>query len=171
MPIKRVMSFAFLFVMLLSFSSCGKTAEEETGNGMAEKAKTGIAQVSSFAIPIPAGWEGKGNKDKLYETERQALSFLLLGAEGTLEDALPQDLALFFSTGFYANQTEVIPEAGKEPFQSGTIENGRLNETWYYCGFNLENGQGFFVYVAKDSGEKERLMQYAETSYQGLARF
>lgn len=171
MPIKRLMVFLLLGMFLLTASSCGKKSAEERKESAAVEAKTAIAQVSSFAIPIPTGWEGKGNKDKLYEEDVQAVSFLLIGAEGSLEEALPQDLALFFSTGFYANQTEVMPETGNCTLQTGTIENGRLNETWYYCGFNLENGQGFFVYVAKDAGEKERLIQYAEMSYQGLARF
>ncbi len=162
MPIKQLLLIGLLLLLLVSLSACGTVVKEE---------KINFAQVSSFTIPIPEGWEGKGNKDKLYEAEQQALSFLLIGAEGTLEEALPQDLALFFSTGFYANQTEVIRKEEKEPFQYGTIENGRLNETWYYCGFNLENGQGFFVYVAKEPSEKERLIQYAETSYQGLACF
>jgi hypothetical protein len=171
MPIKQWLIFGFLLVALLFGSSCGKETKEVHGENAKKETETGIAQVSSFAIPIPAGWEEKGNKDKLYEEEVQALTFLLIGAEGSLEEALPQDLALFFSTGFYANQTEVVPEDGKENLQSGRIENGRLNETWYYCGFNLENERGFFVYVAKDPGEKERLIQYAETSYQGLARF
>ncbi len=171
MPIKQWMAFLLLIMVLLTGASCGKEKMEVQGERAKKATETGIAQVSSFAIPIPAGWEGKGNKDKLYEAEAQALTFLLIGAEGSLEEALPQDLALFFSTGFYATQTEVVPEDGKETLQSGTIENGRLNETWYYCGFNLENERGFFVYVAKDPGEKERLIQYAETSYQGLARF
>ncbi len=171
MPIKRMVAGFLLGIILLTGSSCGKKTVAEQKESATAEAKTAIAQVSSFAIPIPAGWEGKGNKDKLYEEEMQSLSFLLVGAEGSLEDALPQDLALFFSTGFYASQTEVIPETGKNTLQTGSIENGRLNETWYYCGFNLENGQGFFVYVAKDAGEKERLIQYAETSYRGLARF
>ncbi len=171
MPIKQWTAFLLLVMVLLTGASCGKEKTEVQGERAKKTTETGIAQVSSFAIPIPAGWEGKGNKDKLYEAEAQALTFLLIGAEGSLEEALPQDLALFFSTGFYASQTEVVPVGGKETLQSGTIENGRLNETWYYCGFNLENERGFFVYVAKDPGEKERLIQYAETSYQGLARF
>lgn len=173
MPIKKRRqrgTLLLLFFLVALLSSCGKSGVK-TNHTVAENRdpKKAEARVSTFSIPLPGLWEGQGNEEKLYSGQTEV--FLLLGPSGTVKEKLPRALALFFSTAFFAEQTILFPEETEEPYESGRIENRRLQEIWYYCGCNLAGEQGYFVYVTGNPEEREALFEYAKASLEGLRLF
>lgn len=156
-----------LLLCLCFFLFCGCT---KSGTKKEVERTENRYEGSSFSLPIPTGWEGKGNQDKLFYQLGNETTFLLVGGNNRLEDALREDLPLFFSTRFYASklqmeiEEECILDQGRE--EHGRIHNLREDTTWYFSGYEEEDG-GFFIYLTEEESERDVIEQYAATSLAG----
>lgn len=165
MFIKKELCILLSFCFLL-FCSCGKNAKAETTE-MGENRYEG----SSFSLPVPKGWEGKGNRDKLFCQSGDTTTYLLVGTEKTVETALTEDLPLFFSTRFYVSKLQVLLDR-EEPKEngrilSGQVDNLRENTVWYFTGYEEQNLDGFFVYLTEEENERNVIEEYATVSLEG----
>lgn len=133
------------------------------------------AHFPTFELDVPADWSVRGNVGKIYEGNDL---FLLAGpleeVSGitVVEQALAEELELFFNTEYYRDQVRFDYEKeytdGAMHRLSGTLHNDRNGQTFHFAGV-FGTAPGLYCYYFWPDASRDRDGErYLEVTYESI---
>lgn len=186
---RRAISLLCLLTVLCALTGCGSresgpvedairrptvasTVSSSTAPIVFDKA---TAHFPTFELDVPADWTVRGNVGKVYEGNDM---FLLAGpledvsVMTAVEQALAEELELFFNTEYYRNQVRFDYEKkytdGAMHRLSGTLHNERTGQTLRFAGaFGTAPGM-YCYYFWPDASRDRDGERFLEATYESI---